>query len=83
MLFLQVLAPAQSVILASGTLAPIASLQQQLFPHVPPERMRIFSCGHVVLHNAHPPLQLSSSSIMTTCAVCSWSCLWPVCKMMA
>lgn len=44
------LASAHAVVLASGTLAPIASLQQQLFPHVPPERIRHFSCGHVVQH---------------------------------
>ena len=46
---LQVLASAHAVVLASGTLAPVASLQQQLFSHVPPERMHHFSCGHVVL----------------------------------
>ncbi len=68
MLSSQVLAPARTVILASGTLAPIASLQQQLFPHVPPERMRLFSCGHVVLHKAHTPLQLSI--VTTMCSVC-------------
>ena len=60
MLSAQVLAPARSVILASGTLAPIASLQQQLFPHVPPERMRLFSCGHVVLHRPCVPPQLDN-----------------------
>ena len=43
------LASAHAVVLASGTLAPVASLQQQLFPHVPHERMHHFSCGHVVL----------------------------------
>lgn len=59
MLALQVLAPARSVVLASGTLAPLASLQQQLFPHVPPERVRLFSCGHVVPHTNHLPLQLN------------------------
>ena len=66
MLHAQVLAPARSMILASGTLAPLASLQQQLFPHVPPERMRFFSCGHVVRHTAHLQLQ-PSSSITAAC----------------
>ncbi len=47
-LHVQVLASAHAVVLASGTLAPIASLEQQLFPHVPLERMRRFTCGHVV-----------------------------------
>ncbi|CAK0764311.1 hypothetical protein CVIRNUC_003145 [Coccomyxa viridis] len=46
--FTKVLASAHAVVLASGTLAPVASLQQQLFPHVPHERMHHFSCGHVV-----------------------------------
>ena len=47
---MQVLASAHAVILASGTLAPIASLEQQLFPYVPAKRVHHFSCGHVVLH---------------------------------
>ena len=36
---------AHAVILASGTLAPTALLQRQLFPGAP---VRAFSCGHVV-----------------------------------
>ena len=44
----QVLSPAHAVVLASGTLAPIASLQQQLFPGLPAARLHHFSCGHVV-----------------------------------
>eukprot|EP00884_Botryococcus_braunii_P018140 jgi/Botrbrau1/5009/Bobra.0396s0030.1 len=46
--FGKVVAQARAVILASGTLSPVASLQAHLFPSVPAERMRHFSCGHVV-----------------------------------
>lgn len=45
---MKVVAQARAVILASGTLSPLASLQAALFPNVPPERVRHFSCGHVV-----------------------------------
>lgn len=46
--FGQLLASARSVLLVSGTLAPIEGLQAQLFPDVPAERVRHFECGHVV-----------------------------------
>jgi chromosome transmission fidelity protein 1 len=46
--FGQLLASARSVLLVSGTLAPIEGLQAQLFPEVAPERVRHFECGHVV-----------------------------------
>ncbi len=45
---LQVLAEAHAVVLASGTLSPVASLSQQLFPGLAPDRLSHFSCGHVV-----------------------------------
>lgn len=57
----QVLSPAHAVVLASGTLAPVASLQQQLFPELPPAQLHHFSCGHVVracdasIHPNHMP----------------------------
>ena len=44
----QVLASAHAVVLASGTLAPVSSLKQQLFPGVPATQLHQFSCGHVV-----------------------------------
>lgn len=43
-----VLAQARSVVLVSGTLAPVSALQAQLFPSLPPERLRHFECGHVI-----------------------------------
>ena len=52
---MQVLSPAHAVVLASGTLAPVASLQQQLFPGLAPARLHHFSCGHVVRARS-PPL---------------------------
>lgn len=45
---LQVLSQARSVILASGTLAPVQALLASLFPTVPPSRITHFACGHVV-----------------------------------
>ena len=42
------LADAHAVVLASGTLSPVASLSQQLFPGLAPGRLTHFSCGHVV-----------------------------------
>ena len=45
---LQLVREAHAVILASGTLAPIGSLTQQLFPHVPGMDIRHFSCNHIV-----------------------------------
>lgn len=46
--FGKLLASARSVLLVSGTLAPIEGLQAQLFPDAAPERVRHFECGHVV-----------------------------------
>jgi len=42
---LQILESAHAVVLASGTLAPVASLQRQLFPG---RRVHSFACGHVI-----------------------------------
>jgi chromosome transmission fidelity protein 1 len=46
--FGRLLSSARSVLLVSGTLAPIDGLRTQLFPDLPPERLRHFECGHVV-----------------------------------
>lgn len=45
------LASARSVLLVSGTLAPVDGLRAQLFPDLPPSRIRHFECGHVVPAN--------------------------------
>jgi chromosome transmission fidelity protein 1 len=46
--FGRLLSSARSVLLVSGTLAPVEGLRAQLFPDLPPERLRHFECGHVV-----------------------------------
>jgi chromosome transmission fidelity protein 1 len=46
--FGRLLSSARSVLLVSGTLAPIEGLRAQLFPELPPEQLRHFECGHVV-----------------------------------
>jgi chromosome transmission fidelity protein 1 len=58
--FQEVLAAARSVVLVSGTLAPIHSLRAQLLPSVAPERVTHFECGHVIA-----PDQLLALSIGT------------------
>ncbi len=44
----QVAEQTHSLILASGTLAPLGLLQRQLFPHYPLTQLHTFTCGHVV-----------------------------------
>eukprot|EP00727_Mastigamoeba_balamuthi_P012753 m51a1_g810 putative dead_2 domain protein (728) ;mRNA; f:677794-680679 len=46
--FKQVLDEARSVVLAGGTLQPIASITKQLVDPCHVERLRFFSCGHVI-----------------------------------
>ncbi|EFJ47577.1 hypothetical protein VOLCADRAFT_61293, partial [Volvox carteri f. nagariensis] len=46
--FASIVNSARSVVLASGTLSPVEGLMAQLLPCVPPDRVRHFSCGHVV-----------------------------------
>ena len=44
----QVMQEADAVVLASGTLSPVASLTRQLFPTLDPACITHFACGHVV-----------------------------------
>ena len=44
----QVAQAAHALVLASGTLAPVAALTAQLFPGVGADDIGHFSCGHVV-----------------------------------
>jgi chromosome transmission fidelity protein 1 len=46
--FSQILKGARSVILASGTLAPVEALRAQLFPWLPASSVQHFECGHVI-----------------------------------
>lgn len=45
---LPLLTSSRSLILAGGTLAPIPSLATHLFPSLPPSRLSMLSCGHVI-----------------------------------
>jgi chromosome transmission fidelity protein 1 len=56
--FGRVVSAARSVLLVSGTLAPLEGLQAQLFPDLEAPRIRHFECGHVV-----PAEQLLAVSI--------------------
>ena len=56
--FGKLLASARSVLLVSGTLAPVEGLAAQLFPDAGPGRVRHFECGHVV-----PPQQLLALAV--------------------
>ena len=44
----KVVQQAHAVVLASGTLSPIASLTRQLFPTLDPSAITHLTCGHVV-----------------------------------
>ncbi|RYG51796.1 hypothetical protein EON66_10395 [archaeon] len=46
--FRQIVDEAHAVILAGGTMSPMEDIVQQLFSHIPPARVRTFSCDHVV-----------------------------------
>ena len=44
----QVVHSASSLILAGGTLQPFSAITSQLLPRLPPSRLRLFACGHIV-----------------------------------
>lgn len=46
--FVEIANEARSVVLAGGTMSPISDVIEQLFSHVPPERITTFSCGHII-----------------------------------
>ncbi|KAK1225406.1 ATP-dependent DNA helicase chl1 [Marasmius sp. AFHP31] len=46
--FREIVDEARSVILAGGTMSPMSDVVNQLFSHLPPERMSTFSCGHII-----------------------------------
>ncbi|XP_075520370.1 uncharacterized protein LOC142553767 isoform X1 [Primulina tabacum] len=47
-IFSQVVDQAQAVILAGGTLQPIEETKERLFPSLPRDQLRFFSCGHII-----------------------------------
>ncbi|KAK9239134.1 helicase C-terminal domain-containing protein [Lipomyces kononenkoae] len=46
--FRSIVEEARCVILAGGTMEPVGDYMRYLFPYVPIERIRIFSCDHVI-----------------------------------
>ncbi|KAJ3556498.1 hypothetical protein NP233_g11962 [Leucocoprinus birnbaumii] len=46
--FVEIADEARSVVLAGGTMSPMSDVVNQLFSHVPPERITTFSCGHII-----------------------------------
>ncbi|CAA7261430.1 unnamed protein product [Cyclocybe aegerita] len=46
--FLEVVEEARSVVLAGGTMSPISDVINQLFLHLPSEKITSFSCGHII-----------------------------------
>ncbi|KEP48902.1 DNA repair helicase [Rhizoctonia solani 123E] len=46
--FQEVVEKARSVVLAGGTMSPIGDFHTQLFSYLAPERLVVYSCGHVV-----------------------------------
>ncbi|KAJ4481923.1 helicase C-terminal domain-containing protein [Lentinula aciculospora] len=46
--FRDVMDDARTVIIAGGTMSPISDVHNQLFSHLPPERITSFSCGHII-----------------------------------
>ncbi len=57
--FREVTDRAHAVVLAGGTLKPVEDLVSQLLPHMPPEKVHTFSCGHVVSPDRILPLALA------------------------
>ncbi len=53
--FKEVVEEARAVVLIGGTLQPVAPLVSQLFPDLPPARIDVFACGHVI-----PPENLTA-----------------------
>ncbi|KAI0304347.1 DNA repair helicase [Multifurca ochricompacta] len=45
--FRAVMDAARSIILAGGTMSPMSDLTNQLFAHLPSERISLFSCNHI------------------------------------
>ena len=63
-LCMQVVEQAHAVVLASGTLSPVASLTRQLFPTLDPSAITHFTCGHVV-----PKEQLLALAVAQACSL--------------
>lgn len=49
--FQEIVSQARSVILAGGTMSPMADYTSHLFPYLPPTSITTLSCGHVIPKN--------------------------------
>lgn len=61
--FQSVVQQAHAVVMAGGTMAPTADVKQALVPHLAPDAVREFTCGHVV-----PPEAAACAIVSTTVA---------------
>ncbi|KAI4290381.1 MAG: hypothetical protein L6R35_000345 [Caloplaca aegaea] len=46
--FKEVVDDARAVVLAGGTMSPMGDYARHLFSYVPPERLKTWSCGHII-----------------------------------
>lgn len=58
--FKSVVQQAHAVVMAGGTMAPTADVKQALVPHLAPNAVREFTCGHVV------PAEAAACAIVST-----------------
>ncbi|GAB4842212.1 hypothetical protein Ancab_012170 [Ancistrocladus abbreviatus] len=58
-IFFEIVNQAHAVILAGGTLQPIEETQERLFPWLPPEKLQLFSCSHIVPPESILPIAVS------------------------
>ncbi|KAI4387407.1 hypothetical protein MLD38_005244 [Melastoma candidum] len=58
-IFAEIADQAHAVILAGGTLQPIEETRERLFPWLPLENLRFFSCGHIVPPESIMPIVIS------------------------
>lgn len=61
--FQEVTNTARSVILLGGTMQPFSFFTSSLLRHVPTERLKVFSCGHIV-HPSHVLATVLSASLL-------------------
>ncbi|GMH15966.1 hypothetical protein Nepgr_017807 [Nepenthes gracilis] len=57
---MQIVNEAHAVVLAGGTLQPIEETRERLFPWLPPDKFRFFSCSHIVPSESILPIAVST-----------------------
>jgi chromosome transmission fidelity protein 1 len=58
--FADIVRDAHAVVLAGGTMQPMAEYVQHLMPDLPPSRIRVLSCSHVVPQENVLPITLAA-----------------------